>query len=242
VPVTNQTLTNEYTGNGITTAYAFTFFIISESQLAVYLNGDLQNSGYTVSGAGNQNGGTVTFSSAPASSTIVRIIRDSDPVRETDYSEAGGLASATLDSDQDYQTQLIQEVHQYTLQEDRSTGEWNAEGKRIKDLGDPETGSDAVTAAYVDTLVTNIISGGAITLPRRFSFDADGIETTFSLPNINVTTPDAYLVSVDGVLQEPETDFEINVASKVIEFTEAPPDGSRITVRVFGYSLPVQDV
>lgn len=73
VPV--QTGQNDYTANGVTTVFPYTFRIISQSDLKVYINDILVTIGYTVSGVGNNFGGNVTFSSAPVSGTAISLQR-----------------------------------------------------------------------------------------------------------------------------------------------------------------------
>lgn len=70
---------NEHTGPGAQTAFAYTFHIANASDLKVTVNGTtkLLTTDYTVSGAGVEPGGTVTFVTAPASGAKVRIERKS---------------------------------------------------------------------------------------------------------------------------------------------------------------------
>jgi hypothetical protein len=72
-----------YTGNASTTAFAFSFRFLAGTDIAVYLDGVLQSTGYTVSAPGAS--GTVTFSTAPASGVEVVITRATAKTQETDY-------------------------------------------------------------------------------------------------------------------------------------------------------------
>lgn len=72
-----------YTGNASTTAFAFSFRFLATTDIAVYLDGVLQSTGYTVSAPGAS--GTVTFSTAPASGVSVVITRATAKTQETDY-------------------------------------------------------------------------------------------------------------------------------------------------------------
>jgi len=72
-----------YTGNASTTAFAFSFRFLAGTDIAVYLDGVLQSTGYTVSTPGAS--GTVTFSTAPASGVSVVITRATAKTQETDY-------------------------------------------------------------------------------------------------------------------------------------------------------------
>ena len=67
----------QYTADGILTTYEFPFAIFKASDLDVYFGDSLQDTDtYTVSGVGNSDGGSVTFSSAPTADTIITITRD----------------------------------------------------------------------------------------------------------------------------------------------------------------------
>ena len=80
----------QYTGNGVSTAFSFPYLFYANADLKVYLNGALQGSGYTVSGAGAQVGGSVTFSVAPLTGVIVTIERLVDTTQETDFNNFDG--------------------------------------------------------------------------------------------------------------------------------------------------------
>lgn len=77
----------EYSGNAVTLAFSVPFYFLANADLKVYVAGVLQTitTNYSVSGAGNPAGGTVTFVSAPASGASVVIFRDPAALQETDY-------------------------------------------------------------------------------------------------------------------------------------------------------------
>lgn len=65
----------EFTGNGVSTVFGFNFQVDDPSWLQAWLNGVLQTAGYTVSGIGNPDGGSVLFTTAPASGALLLIKR-----------------------------------------------------------------------------------------------------------------------------------------------------------------------
>lgn len=77
----------EYTGNGSTTAFSVPFYFLANGDLKVFQAGVLKTitTHYTVAGAGNPAGGTVTFLTAPANGVSVVIFRDPALTQETDY-------------------------------------------------------------------------------------------------------------------------------------------------------------
>ncbi|HYC64022.1 MAG TPA: hypothetical protein VEC14_04755, partial [Reyranellaceae bacterium] len=67
-----------YTGNGVTTAFTYDNRIFASTDLKVYVDGTLQTltTHYSVSGVADEDGGEVTFVTAPANATSVVIVRD----------------------------------------------------------------------------------------------------------------------------------------------------------------------
>ena len=113
MPVTEQTPINSSTGNGVTTVFPYTFLILDEADIAVYVDDVLQTltTDYTVSGVDNPSGGNVTFVSAPGSGTTVVRLREMAYARTTDYQENGDLEAATLDADLDAMVMLVQQLN-----------------------------------------------------------------------------------------------------------------------------------
>lgn len=108
--VTAQNTRYPYLANGSTTIFPYLCRILQTVDLAVYLNGVLQSSGYSVSGIGTDAGGNVTFAIAPANGVIVLLQRLMVVDRQTDYQYGGPFNESTVDLDQDRQTMLIQQV------------------------------------------------------------------------------------------------------------------------------------
>lgn len=98
--VIDQDPFNEYTANGVTTVFAYTFQLLSASDLVVKANGVVvPTSSYSVSGVGVQAGGSVTFTVAPANTTEILLSREITLARDTDYQYNGDLLETTLDRD-----------------------------------------------------------------------------------------------------------------------------------------------
>jgi len=91
-----------YVGNGVTTAFAYPFKVLEAQDLAVILNDVTQPSGsYTVSGLGNDAGGTVTFPVAPGAGVAISLQSDVVLARTTDYQQNGDILAETQDNDFD---------------------------------------------------------------------------------------------------------------------------------------------
>ena len=94
--VSTTTAKNSYSGNGSTTAFAYGFKIFADADLQVIIRASTGvetvktlTTHYTVSNAGNDSGGNVTFTSGntPASGQTVVIRRNLALTQSTDYVE-----------------------------------------------------------------------------------------------------------------------------------------------------------
>lgn len=94
-----------YTGSAGTGPYAFTFEVLSQTDIDVYVDSVLKTltTDYTVTI--NANGtGFVTFNSAPGSSTRITIVGARDITRASDYVTGGDFTAASLNVELDQQT------------------------------------------------------------------------------------------------------------------------------------------
>lgn len=101
-----------YTANGVLTAFAYPFRIDDEDHIEVYLDDVLQASGYSLSGVGNDSGGNVTFSSAPADGTDVTVIRAVPLTQPTDLPTQGPLDTAAIERRFDQIVMLAQQLRE----------------------------------------------------------------------------------------------------------------------------------
>lgn len=101
----------EYTGDGSNTDFAVNNKFFADSDLEVYEGGVLQTltTHYTVTGAGNDAGGTVTFVSAPANNAEVTIIRNVPDTQTTDLPAAGAFPSTSVEDALDRRTVVSQQ-------------------------------------------------------------------------------------------------------------------------------------
>lgn len=136
--VTNQTPANSFTANGVTTVFNFTFQVLDSSDLHVQVDGQdmVIGSEYSVSGVGEQSGGSVEFVVAPAVGKRVVMYRESILKRESDYQNNGDLRSATLNNDLDRLWLVMQEIlYKYQLAPRLSAGSTNAGAVKLPDPG-----------------------------------------------------------------------------------------------------------
>jgi hypothetical protein len=108
--VTVETLRVFATGNGATTEFPFTFKYFDSSEVQVYKDGVLQVSGYTVTASADGDGGTVTFTTAPAAGVEVLVTRLLDLTQETAIPSVDRLPRGTLENAYDKTVMLAQQV------------------------------------------------------------------------------------------------------------------------------------
>lgn len=100
----------QYTLLGNTPEFEFPFLIFDESHLVVLLGSDETpvTTGYTVQGAGDENGGKVVFSAVPDPAYgILTILRRVPAERLIDYQSAGELSADTFNTDLDLIWQAV---------------------------------------------------------------------------------------------------------------------------------------
>jgi hypothetical protein len=113
VTSTSSRVTPDPTGNGVTTAFTFTFPTYASSHIEVFLGGVKQVAGFTVSLNANQTsspGGTVTFTVAPAAGVVVRIQRTLPLTQETVYAPYSAFPAKTTEKALDRSVMIAQQL------------------------------------------------------------------------------------------------------------------------------------
>ncbi|MQX35473.1 hypothetical protein [Roseospira navarrensis] len=100
----------EYVGNGVQTQFPYPFPVFTADDLQVYRDGAQVTAGFAVSGAGLSEGGTVTFTTAPAEGARIVLIRHLDIRRVTDFQAGGPLRAETLNDELDHLTAVDQQL------------------------------------------------------------------------------------------------------------------------------------
>jgi len=77
VSLTTTVNRNDYTGDGATVTFAYTFLVLVNTDLQVFVNGVQKTitTHYTVTGVGTAAGGNVVFVTPPPVSATVAILR-----------------------------------------------------------------------------------------------------------------------------------------------------------------------
>jgi len=105
-----------YNGNGVTTEFSFPYRFLTNGDLVVL---SVSSTGvettktlttdYTLTGAGDDAGGSVTMLVAPASGTRLVIYRDTEVVQETDYTSGDAFPAESHERALDRLTMILQE-------------------------------------------------------------------------------------------------------------------------------------
>lgn len=156
----------EYTSTAGQTVFPVPFPFFDNVDLKVYIAGKLQTLGthYTVTGAGTSEGGAVTFTTALGAGVTVVIRRLLVIERVTDFPLSGPFDIEELNREFDRIVAMLQQLKETTdrvIQLDPTVSiinaSWDAQGRRIINVGYPIGQADAATKIYVDN---NAGSGG----------------------------------------------------------------------------------
>lgn len=188
---------NDYTGNGVTTSFPYTFRIFTKTDLMVQvvdLNENITvlalDTDYSVTGAGAYSGGSVVLSSPLANGWQISISRELPATQETDLRNQGKFYAEVHEDAFDKLTMMIQQVRTwFNLSLRKPTfiaNYYDALNNRIRNLRDPSQAQDAATKNYVDSQIvdnTNAWQEGDRVLDQKI--DAN-FRRTLRVPESNV--------------------------------------------------------
>lgn len=111
--IQSQNSAISYSGNGVTTTFAYNFRILVNTDVQVFVNNTLKTltTDYTVTGVDAENGGNIIFTTAPANASVIYISRSGMQLTQlVDYVENDPFPAETHEGALDKLTLLIQQV------------------------------------------------------------------------------------------------------------------------------------
>lgn len=196
--VSTQVSRNEYTGNGATTQYDFTFRILDKSHLLVQTLDTSESivtltlgTDYTVTGVNRYNGGKVVLTSALPAGYKISIERSTPVTQEASIRNQGGFFPEIHEDAFDKLTMLVQQAYGWWSGLSLRKPSWlanyyDALNNRIRNLRDPSQAQDAATKKYVDGQIidnTNAWKAGDAVLDQKID---ENFRRTIRVPEIDV--------------------------------------------------------
>ena len=231
----------DYTATAGQTDFAFTFEYLEDEHVTVEIDGVVKTLGstadYTIETSPTKK---VVLTTGATEGAIVRVRRKSQPGDNlVDFVNGSVLTESELDRaylHNRYLAEEISELNDASLQLEQGGTQWDAKNKRITNVGTPTALADATTKAYVDGIASAIATGVGLT-PDFNKFTGNGTTDTFSLSfTTNGVASSAVLVTINGIVQDPD-DYTIAGGADEIQFDTPPPNLSEILVIERGYKV-----
>lgn len=99
-----------FVANGVQTVFEFPFPVFASEDLKIYIDGALQESGFTIAGAGATAGGTVAFDTPPAIGRVITLERRMPFERLSDFIEGGDFAASAINTELDFLVAGLQQL------------------------------------------------------------------------------------------------------------------------------------
>ena len=114
--VSSTTDREQYVADGVDDTFIYSFYILNDAEIAVYLRDDAANTSvkqtltthYTVTNSGNPGGGNVVFVTPPVAPNKVVLTRDPALTQLSDYPIGGPFPSTTAETSWDRLTMITQ--------------------------------------------------------------------------------------------------------------------------------------
>ena len=191
-----------YNGNGATTVFAFPYRFLTNTDLVVTLvQADTTqvvqtlNTDYTVTGAGDDAGGTVTMVVPPATGQQLVIVRDVPLTQETDYISGDPFPAETHERALDKLTMISQRLESLISRSIRLNDADLLVTSTI--LPAPSPGSSLIWNLTGTGLVNGVSSGSFVGLSPYMEVVLGSVDATEALTNLTAAA-DAEVVKLTG--------------------------------------------
>lgn len=165
--VTTTTSRASYAGDGTTTVFPVPFYFLTNPDLNVYVGGTELTTGYTVTGAGNEAGGSVEIIPAPAAGAQVVIVRNPDLLQQTRLPPNDPFPAQAVEGMSDKLTMIVQrngdQIGRALVLADTDvdgSGAYRANQNRVQDVGDPVLSQDAVNLRTMQEAIASFVNTG----------------------------------------------------------------------------------
>jgi len=223
----------DYTATAGQTDFAFSFPYLEDSHVVVEVEGVNQalTTNYTIETSPAQKIVLSSPTTAIAGGELVRIKRVSDPSTNlVDFVNGSVLTETELDRAYLHNRYLSEEAYDGVnagLGELEGSTNYNANNKQIKNLADGTLATDAVNKGYVDTQIA--LTDTNLAGFYKSTHTGNAVDNVFTLSFTPQTTEaEAYIVSIDGLVQVPDTDYTIGATA--ITFNTIPASSAEICV------------
>ena len=233
----------DYTATAAQTDFAFNFNYLEDSHVVVEIDGidKTLTTDYTIVTSPSKK---VVLTSGATAGQLVRVKRVSDFGTDlVDFVNGSVLNEADLDKAYQHNRYLNEEAAEGNNDSMQTVGggtDFNAESKKIVNLATPTLSTDATNKNYVDDRVA--LGSTNLNAFDKSTHTGDNTNTEFTLSFTSQSdTAEAYIVTIDGVVQTPTTAYSVNTTTNKIIFTSAPPTSANIVVVPIGTTSSASD-
>jgi hypothetical protein len=223
----------DYTATAAQQYFAFNFPYLEDDHVIVEIEGVDQTitTNYTIETSPSQRINLSNPTTALAGGELVRIKRRSAPnTNLVDFQNGSVLTESELDRAYLHNRYLAEEATEGAdsgLKELEGSTNYNAGNKQIKNLADGTLATDAVNKGYVDTQIA--LTDTNLAGFYKSTHTGNAVDNVFTLSFTPQTTDaKAYIVSIDGLVQVPDTDYTIGATA--ITFNTIPANSAEICV------------
>lgn len=235
--VSSTTTKAQYSGNGVTTVFAVPFYFLQNADLLVILRSSagvetpqVLTANYTVTGAGNEAGGSVTMFVPPPTGTTLTILRNAAATQETDLIPNDRLPAESIETALDKLTMLVQQLDD---ENNRAIKFAITDTAPAGTLPTSTVRSGKVLSFDANGNPITVLGGGAFAVIGEEVQTAASGQTVFNLTNATYT-PGAknLLVFIDGVNQISGSSY-VETSSSIVTFSEGLHVGAKVKFTSF---------